>query len=49
MQTIIGVIICPWCYLPFIGGDDSREEFICPHCNRRINQWDIEEELSGDV
>ena len=41
MKTILGVIICPWCYMPFIG--NSEEKILCPHCNRRVNQWDIEQ------
>lgn len=42
MRVILGVIICPWCYMPFIGGDSN--EILCPHCNRKINQWDLDKE-----
>ncbi|MDF1612620.1 hypothetical protein [Stygiobacter electus] len=33
-------LICPWCY-HYLVYTDLEEKIKCPHCRRKINQWDI--------
>jgi len=47
MNTIIQLIVCPWCYST-IEALNHAEEYPCPICQRVITEEDIENAMYKD-
>ena len=43
IQQTEKVVICPWCFNPFIDNHDEDDPIKCPVCKREITQEDLQD------